>query len=46
MKSRAATALCLTAPALNQAQNYFDDLYRRWKARLGAPKAITARAHT
>ena len=27
------------------AQNYFGDLYRRWKARLGTPKAITAMAH-
>ena len=30
---------------LNSAQNYFGDLYRRWKARLGTPKAITAMAH-
>jgi len=30
---------------LNKAQNYFGDLYRRWKARLGTPKAITAMAH-
>jgi len=28
-----------------QATNYFGDLYRRWKARLDAPKAITALAH-
>jgi transposase len=28
-----------------QARNYFGDLYRRWKARLGSPKAITAMAH-
>ena len=25
--------------------NYLGDLYRRWKARLGTPKAITAMAH-
>ena len=25
--------------------NYFGDLYRRWKARLGNPKAVTAMAH-
>ena len=25
--------------------NYFGDLYRRWRARLGSPKAITAMAH-
>ena len=30
---------------LSKAQNYFGDLYRRWKARLGTPKAITAMAH-
>ncbi|MCO5052619.1 MAG: hypothetical protein M9920_09975 [Verrucomicrobiae bacterium] len=45
VKSRAAMALRLAAQGLNQAQNYFGDLYRRWKARLGTPKAITAMAH-
>ncbi|MDD5140505.1 MAG: transposase [Verrucomicrobiales bacterium] len=45
VKSRAATALRLAAQALNRAQNHFGDLYRRWKARLGTPKAITAMAH-
>ena len=45
VKSRAATALRLAAQGLNKAQNYFGDLYRRWKARLGTPKAITAMAH-
>ena len=45
VKSRAATALRLAAQSLNKAQNYFGDLYRRWKARLGTPKAITAMAH-
>ena len=45
VKSRAATALRLAAQCLNSAQNYFGDLYRRWKARLGTPKAITAMAH-
>lgn len=43
--SRAATALRLAAQGLHKAQNYFGDLYRRWKARLGTPKAITAMAH-
>ena len=28
-----------------QTKNYFGDLYRRGKARLGAPRAITAMAH-
>jgi hypothetical protein len=40
-----AEALRLAAQSLWQAKNYFGDLYRRWKARLGAPKAITAMAH-
>lgn len=45
VESRAATALRLAAQSLWRAQNYFGDLYRRWKARLGSPKAITAMAH-
>lgn len=45
VKSRAAAALRLAAQGLNKAQNHFGDLYRRWKARLGTPKAITAMAH-
>ena len=45
VKSRVATALRLAARSLHRAQNYFGDLYRRWKARLGGPKAITAMAH-
>ena len=27
------------------AKNYLGDCFRRWKARLGTPKAITAMAH-
>jgi transposase len=45
VKSRIAKALRLAAQSLGRAENYFGDLYRRWKARLGAPKAITAMAH-
>ncbi len=45
VKSRVAEALRLAAQSLWQAKNYFGDLYRRWKARLGAPKAIAAMAH-
>lgn len=45
VKSRVAEALRLAAQTLWRAQNYFWDLYRRWKARLGSPKAITAMAH-
>jgi len=45
VKSRVAEALRLAAQSLHRAQNYFGDLYRRWRARLGGPKAITAMAH-
>jgi Transposase IS116/IS110/IS902 family len=45
VKSRVAEALRLAAQSLWRAQNYFGELYRRWKARLGSPKAITAMAH-
>jgi len=45
VKSRVATALRMAAQSLGRAENYFGDLYRRWKARLGGPKAVTAMAH-
>jgi transposase len=45
VKSRVAEALRLAAQSLVHAKNYFGDLYRRWKAKLGAPKAVTAMAH-
>jgi hypothetical protein len=45
VKSRVAEALRLAAQSLWQAKNYFGDLFRRWKARLGTPEAITAMAH-
>ena len=45
VKSRVAEALRLAAQSLWRAQNYFGELYRRWRARLGSPKAITAMAH-
>lgn len=45
VKSRVAQALRLAARSLWRAQNYFGDLYRRWQARLGSPKAISAMAH-
>src|SRR4029077_2929441 len=45
VKSRIAEALRLAAQSLWRAQNYFGDLFRRWKARLGSPEAITAMAH-
>jgi hypothetical protein len=45
VKSRVAEALRLAAQSLWQAKNFFGDLFRRWKARLGTPEAITAMAH-
>ena len=45
VKSRAALALRLAAQSLWHAKNYLGDCFRRWKARLGTPKAITAMAH-
>jgi transposase len=45
IKSRIAEALRLAAQSLWRAKNYFGDLFRRWKGRLGSPEAITAMAH-
>jgi transposase len=45
VKNRVADALRRAVQGLWNAQNYFGDLYRRWKARLGTPEAITAMAH-
>jgi len=45
VKSRSAEALRLAAQSLWRAKNYMGDCFRRWKARLGTPKAITAMAH-
>ena len=44
-KNRAALALRLAAQALHKSQTYLGEYFRRMKARLGAPKAITAVAH-
>jgi transposase len=38
-------ALRLGTQALWQSKTYLGDCFRRWKARLGTPKAITAMAH-
>jgi hypothetical protein len=40
-----AEALRQAAQSLWQAQHHFGELYRRCKARVGSPKAITAMAH-
>jgi len=45
VKSRAAQALRLAAQSLWHSQDYLGQCFRRWKARLGTPKAITAMAH-
>ncbi len=45
VKSRSAEALRLAAQSLWRAKNYLGDCFRRWKARLGTAKAITAMAH-
>jgi transposase len=46
VKNRAATALRLAARSLHQSKSYLGAKYRRLRTRLGAPKAITAMAHT
>jgi transposase len=43
--NRAAAALRLAATSLGRSQTSLGAFYRRQKARLGAPKAITATAH-
>lgn len=45
VNNRAATALRLAARSLHRSQSYLGAKYRRLRARLGAPKAITAMAH-
>ncbi len=43
--NRAATALRLGASTLLRSQSYLGAQYRRFRGKLGAPKAITAMAH-
>lgn len=45
VKNRAATALRLSAQSLYRSQTALGDFFRRMRAKLGAPKAITATAH-
>ncbi len=45
VKCRAATALRRAAYALHNSKSALGDFYRRMRAKLGAPKAITAVAH-
>ena len=44
-KNRAATALRMAAQGLHRSQTFLGDYFRRMKARLGTPKALTAAAH-
>ena len=43
--NRAATAFRMAAFTLKNSQSYLGAQYRRFRGRLGAPKAITAMAH-
>jgi len=45
VRSRAADALRLAAQSLHHSKSSLGEFYRRMRARLGAPKAITATAH-
>jgi transposase len=45
VKNRAATALRMAAHSLHHSQSFLGHFYRRMRAKLGAPKAITATAH-
>jgi transposase len=45
VKCRAATSLRMAAQALHHSKSGLGDFYRRMRAKLGAPKAITAAAH-
>jgi hypothetical protein len=43
--SRASSALRIAAQTLARSKSHLGDYYRRMRARLGAPQAITATAH-
>jgi transposase len=45
VNSRAAKALRMAANALHRSQSWLGNYFRRMRAKLGAPKAITAAAH-
>jgi len=46
VKNRAALAFRLAANSLHRSQPYLGNYFRRMRAKLGAPKAIPAAAHT
>ena len=43
--NRAATAFRIAASTLRLSDSYLDAQFRRFRSKLGAPKAITAMAH-
>jgi transposase len=45
VKCRAAASLRMAAQSLHHSKSGLGDFYRRMRAKLGAPKAITAAAH-
>jgi len=45
VKNRAAMALRMASQSLHRSQSFLGDYYRRMRAKMGAPKAITATAH-
>jgi hypothetical protein len=45
VENRASTALRMAASSLSRSKTYLGAKFRRLRARLGAPKAITAMAH-
>ena len=45
-KNRAALALRMATQGLHRSDSFLGDYFRRMKARMGAPKAMTATAHT
>jgi hypothetical protein len=45
VKNRIALTLRMAAQSLQQSQSALGEFYRRMRAKLGAPKAITATAH-
>jgi transposase len=45
VKNRAASALRLASQSLHRSQSFLGDYFRRMRAKMGTPKAITAAAH-
>lgn len=44
-KNRAALVLRMTTQGLHRSESFLGDYFRRMKARMGSPKAMTATAH-